>query len=145
MQPPLEMAGMPAAHGPPVSAKRALEMGGWIKSPLCAMVGGGRGQCPRRPTLPLWGHFSLCSRLLREVQIFCRICGLVGFHVYCFLGETDIQSLALYSPSASPTSPGRCRACFELVEGVRIFCIDRMKYIMNEIYYDSFQFLFIFI
>ena len=38
-QPPQEMAGMPVAHRPPVSAKSALEMGGWIKSPLCAVGG----------------------------------------------------------------------------------------------------------
>lgn len=38
-QPPQEMAGMPVAHGPSVSAKSALEMGGWIKSPLCGVGG----------------------------------------------------------------------------------------------------------
>ena len=97
---------------------------GWMdkKSSVCH----GRGQCPQLPTLPLWGHFSLCSRLLREVQIFCRICGLLGFHVYCFLGEAAILSLAPCSLPASPTSPGRCRACFELVEGE--VCVEESVY-----------------
>ena len=56
---------MPAAHGPPVSAKRVLEMGGWMKSPLCAMGGDNVHDGPRF-------HYGDISRSALGYREKCR-------------------------------------------------------------------------
>lgn len=103
LQPPQEIAGMPAPHRSPLSAESTPAMEGWIKSPLlCCRL----GQCLPRPTLSLWGCFSICLMLPREVQTFCKMYGLVGLHIDCFswkgcYSESDPHSLPSSLPNAS--------------------------------------------
>lgn len=116
---------------------------GWLdkKSSVCH----GRGQCPRLPTLPLWGHFLLCSRLLTEVQIFCRICGLLGFHSTVSLERLLFRARP---PTLCPHPPQVLAGAERVLSWWKERCVQRSPYILHrpdEIYYDSFQFLFIFI